>query len=406
MTDTRFSQLWQELVKEEGGKIVYLVMDGLGGLPNEKGQSELQTASTPNLDRAVKDAACGLLEMVGPGITPGSGPGHLALFGYEPWLYPIGRGVLAALGIDFELREGDVAARANFASLDQDGKISDRRAGRIATETNERLCEKIREGVRSDFDGRLFLEPVREHRALLVLRGKDLSGELEDTDPQATKVPARDPMPRTEEARKTADVLRSLLREINRVLADEENANTILLRGFDQYKPVPSIEERYKLHGLCVADYPMYRGLCRLLGFEVPAFPGGLQERVAFLTEHFHDDHDLYFLHVKSTDSAGEDADFDAKVAAIEVVDRVLPQVMDLEPDVLVLTGDHSTPAVMGAHSWHPVPVMLRSPYTRRTGPDRFDEIACLRGFIGLRPATHLMGLSLAHAGRLRKYGA
>jgi len=406
MTVNLVSELWHELAKKEGGKIVYLVMDGLGGLPNKDGQTELRAATTPNLDRVARDAACGLLEMVGPGITPGSGPGHLALFGYDPLQYPIGRGVLAALGIDFELREGDVAARANFATMDGSGKISDRRAGRIATEVNERLCEKIRDHVRADFNGRFFFQTVREHRALLVLRGEKLSGELEDTDPQATNVPAREPTARSEEAHETADILGSLIGEINRALADEDKANTVLLRGFGEYKPFPSIAERFKLRGLCIADYPMYRGLCRLLDFEVPGSPGNLGERVAFLTEHYGGAHDLYFLHVKNTDSTGEDADFGAKVAAIEEVDRLLPQVMDLEPDVFVLTGDHSTPAVMGAHSWHPVPVMIRSRHTRHTGPDRFDEASCLRGFIGTRPATHLMGLSLAHAGRLRKYGA
>lgn len=401
-----FAKLWQELARPEGGKIVYLVMDGLGGLPDDDGLTELQAATTPNLNRLARDAACGLIEMVGPGITPGSGPGHLALFGYEPSRYAIGRGVLAALGIGFELREGDVAARANFATMGDSGKITDRRAGRIATERNERLCEKIRNGVQLDSSGRFFFETVKEHRALLVLRGEGLSGELEDTDPQATDVPARDPAPRSEEARKTAEITGSLLGEINRVLAGEENANTILLRGFAQYRPFPPIEERFKLRGFCIADYPMYRGVCRLLGFEVPSSPGGLEERIAFLTENYGGGHDLYFVHVKSTDSAGEDGDFDAKVSAIEEVDRLLPRVMELEPDVLVLTGDHSTPAVMGAHSWHPVPVMLRSKYTRHTGPERFDETSCLKGFLGMRPATHLMGLALAHAGRLRKYGA
>ena len=401
------SKVWETLVQPEGGTIVYLVLDGLGGLPDpERGQTELQVAHTPHLDQLAAQSSCGLLDIVGPGITPGSGPGHLALFGYDPLIYAIGRGILSALGIDFALQEGDVAARVNFTTIDTQGRITDRRARRIDTATNRRLGEKIRQAVTLSFKGEYVFETVSEHRAVLILRGPDLSGNLCDTDPQSTGVEPHEPTARTEEAHHTAQIVRSFVTQVRDVLVDEQPANMILLRGFDRYRPWPSLADRFGLKGVCVADYPMYRGVSRLLGMEALPPPGGLEARFQALQSCYGDAYDFYFLHVKHTDSSGEDADFDAKVQALEAVDRLIPQVTALEPDVLVVTGDHSTPAVMGSHSWHPVPVLLRARTARIDDVSRFDEYACARGILGLRPGVHLMGLALAHAGRLSKYGA
>jgi 2,3-bisphosphoglycerate-independent phosphoglycerate mutase len=401
------SKVWETLVRPEGGTIVYLILDGLGGLPDaRRGQTELQVAHTPHLDQLAAQSSCGLLDIVGPGITPGSGPGHLALFGYDPLTWVIGRGVLSALGINFALQEGDVAARVNFATIDAQGRITDRRAGRIDTATNRRLCEKIRRAVTLAFEGEYVFETVSEHRAVLILRGAGLSGNLYDTDPQTVGVEPRMSTARTEETQHTAQIVRAFVAQVRDVLADERPANMILLRGFDSYHPWPSLADRFGLRGVCVADYPMYRGVSRLLGLEVLPPPGGLEARFQALTSCYGDAYTFYFLHVKHTDSRGEDADFDAKVREIEAVDRLLPQVTALEPDVLVVTGDHSTPAVMGSHSWHPVPVLLRARTARIDDVLRFDEYACARGILGLRPGLHLMGLALAHAGRLTKYGA
>ncbi|MGE0822139.1 MAG: 2,3-bisphosphoglycerate-independent phosphoglycerate mutase [Candidatus Binatia bacterium] len=402
------AKIWQSLLSREGGgRIVYIVLDGVGGLPDlQRGGTELQVARTPHLDQLAREADCGLLEIVGPGITPGSGPGHLALFGYDPFHYLLGRGVLSALGIDFELREGDVAARANFATVNTAGHVTDRRAGRIATERNRALCQKIQDQLHLDFDGHVFFQTVSEHRAVLVLRGPKLSGDLSDTDPQRTGVVPYDPEPQSQEGRHTAEIVRAFLTQTREILAEESPANMILLRGFEQYQPYPSLTERFGLHGVCSADYPMYRGVSRLLGLDVPPPPGGLTQRFDLLRQTYGDRYDFYFLHVKHTDSRGEDADFDKKVAAIEEVDALMPRVTQLNPDVLVVTADHSTPSVMGAHSWHPVPVLLRSRFARSGSVDRFDEYACLQGSLGRRPAVHLMGLALAHAGRLQKYGA
>lgn len=401
------TEIWEDLVWDRGDRIVYLVLDGLGGIPHpDHGCTELQAANTPHLDALARESSCGLLEIVGPGITPGSGPGHLTLFGYDPLKYRIGRGVLSALGIDFELQPGDVAARANFATVDEQGIVRDRRAGRIATEVNQRLTHKIQEQVTLDLDGTFCFQTVSEHRAVLVLRGEGLSGDLPDTDPQSTGYAPNEPKARSEAAEKTAVFVQSFLRQVKQVLAEEDPANMVLLRGFERYEPLPSLQERFALNGVCIADYPMYRGVSRLIGMDVVPHPGGLEERFEVLRSLYGDDHNFYFLHVKKTDSLGEDADFDSKVAKLEQIDALLPKLTDLNPDVLVVTADHSTPAVMGRHSWHPVPVLLRAPYARVDAVDRFDDYACAHGILGRRPGTHLMGLALANAGRMQKYGA
>ncbi|MHB1214051.1 MAG: 2,3-bisphosphoglycerate-independent phosphoglycerate mutase [Thiobacillus sp.] len=400
------SSVWEELVRD-GGRIVYLVLDGAGGLRDRTtGKTALEMARTPNLDRIMRQSACGLLELVGPGITPGSGPGHLALFGYDPLHYRLGRGVLSALGIDFDLREGDVAARVNFATVDDAGRITDRRAGRLSSETNRRLCDQLRKAVQLDFDGTWFLETVAEHRAVLVLRGKGVADEIRDTDPQATGVPPRAPQARTDAAQPTAELVRAFVNQAHDVLADEAPANAVLLRGFQRHAPLPSLQERFGLRGLCVAQYPMYRGLSRLLGFEVADAPHSLDASFDLLARRYGEGHDFCFLHVKGTDRCGEDGDFQGKVAVIEDTDRRLSDLLDLQPDVLVVTADHSTPAAMAAHSWHPVPVLIHAASARADGISHFDEYACRGGGLGLRPGLHLMGLALAHAGRLNKFGA
>ncbi|MGF1481314.1 MAG: 2,3-bisphosphoglycerate-independent phosphoglycerate mutase [Cyanophyceae cyanobacterium] len=400
------TEIWEDLAIPRGGKIIYVVLDGVGGISApQQGGTELQAAQTPHLDELAKRSSCGLLEIVGPGITPGSGPGHLTLFGYHPLKYRLGRGVLSALGIDFDLQPGDVAARVNFATIDA-GSVTDRRAGRIATDLNERLCQKIRDKVELDFDGTFFFETVSEHRAVLVLRGSGLGGQIEDTDPQTTGVAPRSPEATAEDSQFTASLIDSFVNQVKEVLADEDSANMVLLRGFEQYHPLPSLKDRFKLRGVCIADYPMYRGVSRLIGMDVLPRPGSLEKRFEALQNCYGDEYDFYFLHIKKTDSLGEDADFDSKVKLIEHVDELLPQVTALEPDVLVVTADHSTPAVMGQHSWHPVPVMLQAKFARQDNVATFDEYACEFGTLGVRPGIHIMGLALANAERLQKFGA
>jgi 2,3-bisphosphoglycerate-independent phosphoglycerate mutase len=330
----------------------------------------------------------------------------LALFGYDPLKYKLGRGILSALGIDFDLRQGDVAARINFATVDGKGNVVDRRAGRISSDTNRRLCERIRRGVELGFEGEFFLQTVSEHRAVLVLRGRDLGAHVRDTDPQSTGVKPPEPDALDDGSRNTAQIVRSFVNQTKKILGNEESANMILLRGFDGYEPFPSLESRFGLNGICIAEYPIYRGLSRLLGMEVASPPEGIDASFEMLSSLYGDDYDFYFLHIKKTDSTGENGDFGQKVEAIEMVDRLIPAVIDLHPDVLVVTADHSTPARMAVHSWHPVPLIISSRLARVDPAAAFDEYTCLQGALGVRPGMHLMGLALAHAGRLTKYGA
>ncbi|MBI1986856.1 MAG: 2,3-bisphosphoglycerate-independent phosphoglycerate mutase [Nitrospinae bacterium] len=396
----------EELVIPNQTKIILVVLDGLGGLPvRAKGGSELQVAYLPNLDQLAANSACGLLDPVGPGITPGSGPSHLALFGYDPFRDNIGRGVLSALGIDFPLHPQDVAARANFITLDERGIIADRRPGRISDEVNRRLCRKLRENILLSPDVEWFFETEKEHRGVLILRGQGLSYAVTDTDPQRTGVSPLKPRALDPAAERTLRLVNDFLAQAQEILANEEMANMLLLRGFSQYRRFRFLEERFGLRSLALASYPMYRGLARLLGMDgVPLIPNNAQ-KFRLLRENY-PAYDFFFLHIKETDNRGEDGDFEGKVRVLEEVDRLIPQAVALEPDVLVVTGDHSTPSLMRSHSWHPVPVLLYSHWGWIDEVERFDELSCLRGSLGRQPALNLMGLMLAHARRLAKYGA
>jgi 2,3-bisphosphoglycerate-independent phosphoglycerate mutase len=394
-----------EMARPEGSKALLLVMDGLGGYRTAERGSELTEASTPNLDRLAGEGSLGLHDPVTRGITPGSGAGHLGLFGYDPLNYEIGRGALSAAGIGFELQPGDVAARVNFCTLAPDGTISDRRAGRLPTEEAAAICELLMREVQLDGDVEFFLRPEREHRGLLVLRGKGLDRDLTDTDPQVTGVPPLEPEARTPEAARTAELVSQVLDQARSLLAGRERGNFLLLRGFDSVKDMPSFPDRYQVKALAIAAYPMYVGISRLLGFETHQVEGAAKEEVDALAELL-PDHDFVFMHIKKTDSAGEDGDFERKVAAIEEVDALIPRILEAGVEVLAVTGDHSTPAQMAAHSWHPVPVLLWGGTAAADGLPGFDEVNCRQGSLGRFEAKHLLPQLLAAAGRLTKYGA
>ena len=385
-------------------KIVLLSADGLGGFPHpDTGRSELETARLPHLDALARRAACGLIRHVGPGITPGSGPGHLGLFGYDPLHYQVGRGVLEALGIDFDLRAGDVAARGNFCTVDAEGRITDRRAGRIPTSRCVELVDRLR---RIRLPGVLvFVEPVKEHRFVLVLRGAGLSGRLSETDPQATGTPPLPVHALSPDGEATAARVNQFVREVSGLLADAAPANMILLRGFDRLPALPRFPEVFGLRAAAIAAYPMYRGLARFVGMDVLKTGATFPDEVKTLAAH-RDAYDFFFLHYKDTDKAGEDGDFPGKVAALERLDADIPGIEALRPDVLVVTGDHASPAVLKGHSWHPVPVLLTGPYAAADAVDRFTERACVAGSLGTLASHHLMPLVMANALRLTKFGA
>ncbi|MEA3560426.1 MAG: 2,3-bisphosphoglycerate-independent phosphoglycerate mutase [Candidatus Omnitrophota bacterium] len=393
------------LINKNNSKIVFLVMDGVGGLPlKEGGKTELAAANTPNLDRLAGSSICGILDPIMPGITPGSGPGHLALFGYDPLRHNIGRGALSALGIDFKLKEGDVCARINFATMDGDGKIVDRRAGRLDTEENRRLCEKLRKNIKIE-RVELFIETVKEHRAVLVLRGEDLDGHILDTDPQKNGLLPLDPVATTKNAKKTRDIVQQIIQQAKSSIRNEKPANMILLRGFARFKTFRSMEERFGLKALAIAQYPMYKGVARLIGMDIAPQPQDLEEEIKLLKDNL-DKYDFFFIHFKKTDSSGEDGNFNAKVKEIEKIDRLIPGILKLQPDVIIVTADHSTPAKLKGHSWHPVPVIVHSQHCRADDVKRFDEISCIKGGIGRMPAFNLMNIALANALRLKKFGA
>ncbi len=385
-------------------KIVLLVIDGLGGLPHpETGKTELATARRPNLDKLATKGTCGLHIPVGAGITPGSAPGHLALFGYDPVIHNIGRGALEAVGIDFDLKPGDVAARGNFCTVDKAGIIIDRRAGRISTEKCAELCRLLDGTVIKKVT--VFVRPVKEHRFIVVFRGEKLIPDVADSDPQQAGVAPKEMVASSREAERTADIANQFVAQARKILADQAPANMVLMRGFSQYPHFPGMGEIYKLKPAAIASYPMYRGLARLVGMTVLDTGTSIEDEFATLVKNFAD-YDFFFLHIKGADAAGEDGDFERKVKIIEQVDNALPVLTNLKPDVIVVTGDHSTPAVLKGHSWHPVPVLLYSPWCRADGTREFSEAACYSGAMGLFPAIQIMPLSMANALKLNKFGA
>jgi 2,3-bisphosphoglycerate-independent phosphoglycerate mutase len=394
----------KKLSRISPSKIVFLIIDGVGGLTHpETGKTELESARRPNLNRIARDSLCGLSDPVSPGITPGSAPGHLAIFGYDPVKYNIGRGVVEALGIDLELKPDDIAARGNFCTVDDKGILADRRAGRISTEKNIKLCRLLNN---ISIDGaEISVLPVKEHRFVLILRGEALSPELADSDPQQLGLAPKKIEALSPQAKKTAKIANEFVSQARSFLQGEAPANMVLLRGFSRRPDIPPMPEIYKLKPAAIATYPMYRGLARLVGMQV--LPGGesIIEQLNSLRRYYAD-YDFFFVHFKTTDARGEDGDFRAKVQAVEELDNALPGLLSLDPEVLIITGDHSTPATLAMHSWHPVPFMLKSKWCRPDNVTEFSERACLAGGMGRFPATEIMPLAMANALKLDKFGA
>jgi len=398
-----FDQI-KDIARSSPTKIVLLVIDGLGGLPHpETGKTELETANTPNLDQLATKGICGLIDPVGPGITPGSAPGHLALFGYDPIGFNVGRGVLEAIGIDFDLEADDVVARGNFCTVDEAGLVTNRRAGRISTEKCTELCQslggQVIEGVK------LFVRPVREHRFMVVFRGEGLDADISDSDPQQLGVAPRVITALRPEAGRMADIASQFIAQAKVALVEHYPANMVLLRGFSKHPQFPTMGEVYRLKPAAIASYPMYRGLAKLVGMEILKTGTSIEDEFKTLKQSYAN-HDFFFLHIKGTDSAGEDGDFDRKVRIIEEIDSALASLISMEPDVIVVTGDHSTPALLKGHSWHPVPILLDSKWCRPDRISEFSESACISGGLGRFPATQIMPLAMANALKLNKFGA
>jgi len=393
----------QKISKSTSSKIVMLIFDGLGGLPHpDTGKTALETARTPYLDKLAEDSICGLSHPIGPGITPGSGPAHLALFGYNPMKYTIGRGILEALGINYDLKKTDVACRANFCTVDANGLVTDRRAGRIATEESSKLCENLSKikvnGVK------LSVVPVAEHRFVLVFHGGGLSSDLSDTDPQYEGLKPLKAKALSKEADSMAVLVNDFIEKAKGILANCHPANMLILRGFSQIPVIPHFTDIYKLKAAAIASYPMYLGLAKCVGMKAISC-NSVKEEFNALTR-VYNDYDFFFVHVKKTDTHGEDGNFKAKVEEIEKADSFVPKLTKLGPNVIVVTGDHSTPALLKGHSWHPTPLLIYSQYCRKDNVRLFRETDCASGALGNLPAVNIMPLAMANALKLNKYGA
>lgn len=402
--------IYSQLTLPTKARLVLVVLDGLGDIATQAHDylTPLEAAATPNLDALTQDAAQGRMIPVAPGITPGSGPGHLGLFGYDPIEFQVGRGVIEALGLGIELQTGDVAARANFCTLDGRGVVTDRRAGRIETATCEELCALLARKVRKAGDAEVIIRAGKGHRFVVVFRGKGLEGPLSDADPhhEGAPIPAIKPVNKdSAKARKTAKIVSDFYAQALPLLARKKPANGFLLRGIDHQPPIPAFQERYGLRAACLAIYPMYKGLAQLVGMRKLEGPTNLREQFErYLAEADH--YDYFFIHHKPTDMAGEDGNFEAKKKAIEEFDAALPVLLQKKPDVLVVTGDHSTPCPLKGHSWHPQPVLLVSPYSGSDKLDRFTETGANLGSLGLFEARYLIRLMQANALQFDKYGA
>ncbi|MCC6507459.1 MAG: 2,3-bisphosphoglycerate-independent phosphoglycerate mutase [Pirellulaceae bacterium] len=396
--------LTRELQVKNKSKIVMLVADGLGGLPMEPGgKTELESAKTPNLSALAKRGVQGLSIPVKPGIAPGSGPGHLGLFGYDPLKYQIGRGALEATGIGFELQPGDVAIRCNFCTLDASGNISDRRAGRISSEESAPLAISLRQVKIPGVE--IFVEPVKEHRFVVVFRAAGLGGNVKDTDPQATGVPPLDPVAEDAASVRTAEIAKEFLKQAKVILKGHPKANFHTMRGFANKPDLAPFDTVYGLRAAAIAVYPMYKGLARLVGMKIVGSATTLAEQFEVLKQAWND-YDFFFIHFKYTDSTGEDGNFAEKVKRIEELDSALPALTSLGPDVLIVTGDHSTPSYLKSHSWHPVPTLLVSDCCRPDPHTTFNETTAITGGLGQFEAQYLMLLALSNAGRMGKFGA
>jgi len=392
-----------DLCMQTDSRIVLLVMDGLGDLPQD-GRTPLEAAATPHLDRLAAGGVCGLTDPVSMGITPGSGPSHLALFGYDPTSYQLGRGILEALGVDVDVGPDDLVARGNFATL-QGGLIVDRRAGRIPTEENQDLCRTLNASLSPIEGAGIRVYPGKEHRFVVKFTRKGLSDTLSDADPQKEQKPRSYTTALEPEAEDTALLVNSFMDKATEILQNQERANTVLLRGFARFPTIPTMQDRFRLRPAAIANYPMYKGLAKLVGMEVLEVGPEIPDLFSTLERHYAD-FDFFYVHVKRTDSAGEDGDFAAKTEAITRTDTFIPRITDLGPDVLAVTSDHSTPCRLKSHSWHPNPLLIHAATAQPDLVSAFSEKACSQGYLGRFPALHAMALMLAHGGKLKKFGA
>jgi len=397
--------LYQKISTENENKIIMIILDGLGGLPvNQK--TELETATKPNLNQLAIESELGLAMPISMGITPGSGPAHLALFGYDPLNYSIGRGILEALGVGIKVGENDIAIRGNFATQEK-GIITDRRAGRISTKKNQEIIAYLDKKINWIEDVQIKLYSGEEHRFVLLISGSGLSDDVSDADPETTGKPISYSKAKSPQAERTAKILNKFIIRVTEELSGQQPVNTCLLRGTAKYPTIPSMNELFQLKAAAIASYPMYRGLAQLVGMDILDTGSSIREEINTLKKFFNR-YNFFFVHIKKTDSYGEDGNFSKKVKTIEEFDKILPDILKLNPQTLVITGDHSTPSTMKSHSWHPNPFLIKSPYFRANPgkPKTFCETTCANGVLGRFYSIDILPLMMAHALKFKKYGA
>ncbi|HOV22263.1 MAG TPA: 2,3-bisphosphoglycerate-independent phosphoglycerate mutase [bacterium] len=402
-----YEEILPEIIGKNENKILLLVLDGLGGIPHpETGKTELETANIPNIDEFAKNGSCGLSIPVLPGITPGSGPGHISLFGYDPIKVLIGRGVLECLGIGVNLGKEDIAIRGNFATIDENDIVTDRRAGRISTDENKKIVDLISKNIKEINGVKISINTVKEHRCAIVLRGKNLSPDVSENDPQKENLPLKEILPLNQEGKFTASVLNEFEKKVKEILKNvNSKAKVILLRGISKLPDVPTFQEKYKLKSACIATYPMYKGISKVVGMDIIEVGETVEEEFDKL-EKVYDNYEFFFLHIKKTDSMGEDGNFNGKVKFLEDVDKKIWRLKKLNFSAMAITGDHSTPSVLKGHSWHPVPLVIVSPNMIRDDIERFSERECAKGILGTIYAKQIMYLLLASSLKLGKFGA
>lgn len=398
-------ELFEKISIENQKKMIMIILDGLGGLPIN-GKTELETAKTPNLDDLAFDSELGLTHPISIGVTPGSGPAHLSLFGYDPLKYTIGRGILEALGIGVKIGVKDLAIRGNFATQ-KNGVITDRRAGRIPTEKNIEIISYLKKRIKKIDDIKITLFSGEEHRFVLILSGKDLSENVTDADPEEIGKPILYSKAQTKKSEKTAKILNKFIDKLTEELKDFYPVNTCLLRGIAKYPKIPPMSKLFKLKPAAIAVYPMYKGLAQLVGMDILNTNRSIRDEIETLEKNYNN-YNFFFIHIKKTDSYGEDGNFKKKVKVIEEFDSLLPRILKLNLDTLVITGDHSTPSIIKSHSWHPNPFLIKAKYQRKNpeATTKFSETACAKGVLGIFNSIDILPLMMANSIKFKKYGA